>query len=96
MSFCLTFSQSTQQNNDTTTAASKPVAAPAPPVVVITDTTALLQWRDYQELAVQLQELPAKYANPIMEWMNKRFEQRAKEYTNAAAAATTPIPKRKK
>lgn len=45
-----------------------------------TDSTGLLQYRDYLELQKYLDEIPAKYANPIMNWFNEKFATRLKEF----------------
>ena len=45
-----------------------------------TDSTPLLTFKDLQELANLLQDYPAKYANPITNWLQQRFAQRAQEY----------------
>lgn len=45
-----------------------------------TDSTGLLQYRDYLELQKFLDEIPAKYANPIMQWFAEKFAVRMKEY----------------
>ena len=44
------------------------------------DSTPLLTYKDFQELANLIQEYPAKYANPITQWLNARYQQRAQEY----------------
>jgi len=46
----------------------------------LTDSTPVLQLRDIQELANMIQDYPAKYANPITNWLSERFQLRAKEY----------------
>lgn len=45
-----------------------------------TDSTGLLQYRDYLELQKYLDEIPAKYANPIMNWFNEKFKVRLQEF----------------
>jgi hypothetical protein len=47
---------------------------------VANDSTALLTYKDFQELNTFLQDFPAKYANPITQWLQARYQQRAQEY----------------
>jgi hypothetical protein len=70
------FSSVNAQSKDTT----KP-AAVAPAIRQANDSTPLLTYKDFQELANLLQELPAKYANPITNWLQQRYQLRAQEYT---------------
>jgi hypothetical protein len=47
----------------------------------ITDTTALVQLKDYDEFVKQVVlELPAKYADVIRQWWIDRIRQRIQEY----------------
>jgi hypothetical protein len=45
------------------------------------DSTPLLTYKDFQEFNALIQELPAKYANPITNWLQQRYQLRAQEYT---------------
>ena len=66
-------SVSAQTKKDSATAHFQPVQA--------TDSTGLLTYKDFQELNTQIiQELPAKYANPIVQWLSQRIQLRAAEY----------------
>ena len=68
---CLAFSASAQ---------SKKQEIKIDSVQKATDSTGLLQYRDYVELQKFLDEMPAKYANPIMQWFAEKFAVRMKEY----------------
>jgi hypothetical protein len=46
---------------------------------VVTDSTAVLQGRDLQELVNLIQDYPAKYANPITQWLQQRYQLRLGE-----------------
>jgi hypothetical protein len=52
----------------------------APVIRQPNDSTPLLTYKDFQELANLIQEYPAKYANPITQWLQARFQLRAQEY----------------
>jgi hypothetical protein len=53
----------------------------APSIIQPTDSTMLLTYKDFQELSQAiLGDVPAKYANPITNWLQQRFQQRAQEY----------------
>jgi hypothetical protein len=72
MLFALVTLSATAQKKDTV----KPEA-----VRPITDTTALVQLKDYDEFVKQVvQELPAKYADVIRQWWIDRIRQRIQEY----------------
>ena len=66
------FATADAQSKDTTK--SKAVSAPA-----ISDSTAVLQGRDLQELVNLIQDYPAKYANPITQWLQQRYQLRLGE-----------------
>jgi len=44
------------------------------------DSTPMLTAKDLQELVNLIQEYPAKYANPITQWLQQRYQLRAQEY----------------
>ena len=44
------------------------------------DSTPMLTAKDLQELVNLIQEYPAKYANPITQWLQARYQLRAQEY----------------
>lgn len=48
--------------------------------VQLSDTTAIVTAKDFEELNIMLGELPAKYANPIYNWVNKKIQDRANEW----------------
>jgi hypothetical protein len=45
-----------------------------------TDSTGLLTPADLQELAQQFGDMPARYFNPVMQWLSTRLQLRAQEY----------------
>lgn len=53
----------------------KIVATPA-----VTDSTPIIQLRDLQELNTLIQDYPAKYANPITQWLQERFQLRLSQH----------------
>jgi len=62
------------QSKDTT----KPAMAAS--IHQANDSTPLLTYKNFQELENMIQEIPAKYANPITNWLQQRFQLRAQEY----------------
>lgn len=47
---------------------------------LVTDSTALLTPGDYKELFEFIQEFPAKYANPINQWLVNRYNLRIQQW----------------
>jgi hypothetical protein len=75
-------SSASAQSKDTT----KPAAVTS--LRQANDSTGLLTFKDFIDLNTTiLQELPAKYANPITQWLQQRYQLRATEY------ATKPVTK---
>ncbi len=46
----------------------------------VTDSTALLTIADYKEFYQVIQELPMKYASPLLEWLGKRYNERIQQW----------------
>jgi hypothetical protein len=44
------------------------------------DSTPLLTYKDFQELANLIQDYPARYVSPIIQWLQARYQLRAQEY----------------
>jgi hypothetical protein len=72
----LLFSCSTANAQSKDTTKSVPVAA----FRQANDSTPLLTYKDFQELVTLLGDVPAKYANPITQWLQQRYQLRAQEY----------------
>ena len=65
---------SAQSKSDTVHINIKPHSAKA-----LTDSTPILQARDLQELINILQDYPARYTNPITQWLQQRYYARKTE-----------------
>lgn len=75
--FCISTSAFSQVKKDSVTKTNPPKISVD---TSITDSTGLISIKDVQELEQQLQELPAKFCNPISGWLNQRLQLRAQEW----------------
>jgi hypothetical protein len=72
----IVFSSANAQSKDS----SKPAVSAPIPIHQANDSTPLLTYKDFQELANLIQDYPARYVNPITQWLQQRYQLRAQEY----------------